>query len=147
MKITLSIECLNADELAAIAGALRTLQDDHAQDALAPEPKARAKAKTVKPETVKPETTCDAAPEATAVGETVGETVEEPEPTESDIMDAANRAVPAVGMGGPAKVQAYIAKHFTKPDGSPGTLKTTAPGQRARLLRELSGIAAGKITP
>jgi hypothetical protein len=66
-------------------------------------------------------------------------------PTEADLIAAGNAAVSKVGNGGPDKVKKYIAEHFQKADGSPGTLKLTAEPQRAKLLADLQAIGRGEI--
>lgn len=66
-------------------------------------------------------------------------------PSDADLIAAANVATAKVGVGGPDKVKAYIAKNFKKADGSPGTLKLTAEGDRARLLSDLQKIGRGEI--
>lgn len=67
-------------------------------------------------------------------------------PADSDLIAAANAATGKVGVGGPDKVKTYIAANFKKADGSPGTLKTTAEGERAKLLLALQQIGRGEIT-
>lgn len=67
-------------------------------------------------------------------------------PSDADLIAAANTATGKVGNGGPDKVKTYIANNFKKADGSPGTLKTTAEGDRARLLSDLQKIGRGEIT-
>lgn len=69
-----------------------------------------------------------------------------PVPSEADLIAAGNAAVAKVGVGGPDKVKKYIAEHFQKADGSPGTLKLTAENQRAKLLADLQAIGRGEIT-
>lgn len=66
-------------------------------------------------------------------------------PSDADLIAAANTATGKVGNGGPDKVKTYIANNFKKADGSPGTLKTTAEGDRARLLSDLQKIGRGEI--
>lgn len=68
-----------------------------------------------------------------------------PVPSEADLIAAGNAAVAKVGVGGPDKVKKYIAEHFQKADGSPGTLKLTAENQRAKLLADLQAIGRGEI--
>ena len=67
-------------------------------------------------------------------------------PSDQDLVAAANVATGRVGVGGPDKVKTYIAANFKKADGSPGTLKTTAEGERAGLLEALQKIGRGEIT-
>lgn len=67
-------------------------------------------------------------------------------PSDADLIAAANAATGKVGVGGPDKVKSYIAANFKKADGSPGTLKTTAEGERAKLLLALQQIGRGEIT-
>lgn len=67
-------------------------------------------------------------------------------PSDADLIAAANTATGKVGNGGPDKVKTYIANNFKKADGSPGTLKTTAEGERAGLLLALQKIGRGEIT-
>lgn len=67
-------------------------------------------------------------------------------PSDQDLVAAANVATGKVGVGGPDKVKTYIAANFKKADGSPGTLKTTAEGERAGLLEALQKIGRGEIT-
>lgn len=67
-------------------------------------------------------------------------------PSDADLIAAANTATGKVGNGGPDKVKTYIANNFKKADGSPGTLKMTAEGDRARLLSDLQKIGRGEIT-
>lgn len=69
-----------------------------------------------------------------------------PVPSEADLIAAGNAAVAKVGVGGPDKVKKYIAEHFQKADGSPGTLKLTAEHRRAKLLADLQAIGRGEIT-
>lgn len=67
-------------------------------------------------------------------------------PSDAELIAAANAATGKIGVGGPDKVKSYIAANFKKADGSPGSLKTTAEGQRAALLDALQKIGRGEIS-
>lgn len=67
-------------------------------------------------------------------------------PSDAELVAAANAATGKIGVGGPDKVKSYIAANFKKADGSPGSLKTTAEGQRAALLDALQKIGRGEIS-
>jgi hypothetical protein len=65
--------------------------------------------------------------------------------SEADIIAAANAAVATIGAAGPAKIKTYIGTTYTKPDGTPGTIKLTRPEQRGALLADLQKIARGEL--
>ena len=67
-------------------------------------------------------------------------------PSDQELVAAANVSAGKLGVGGPDKLKSYIAANFKKADGSPGTLKMTAEGDRARLLDALQKIGRGELT-
>lgn len=60
--------------------------------------------------------------------------------TDNMILSAVDAAMPAVNFV-QAAIKDAIAANFVKADGSPATLNTVRPDQRARLLKLLHGIA------
>lgn len=122
-----------------------------------PNPPAAAKTRAAKPEptvasvaSTSPAPTTPAAapatsaPSPTAPATVAAETSVDAAPvTEADLIAAANAAA-ATGVN-PGKIQAYIRENYTKADGTPGTLKGTAPDQQSRLLADLQKIARKEL--
>lgn len=144
MKITLNIETNDPADLERVAAALAGKDV-----AVTTSGKPATAARTTKTETAAaPSTTAtaaaaQAAPAADPVPAAVADAAV---PSDADLIAAANAATGKVGVGGPDKVKTYIAANFKKADGSPGTLKTTAEGERAKLLLALQQIGRGEIT-
>lgn len=136
MKITLNIETNDPADLERIAAALA------GKGATVIEGKP-ATTRSAKSDNAPPAGAAPASQGASlaASGSDTGAAV----PSDADLIAAANVATAKVGVGGPDKVKAYIAKIFRKADGSPGTLKLTAEGDRARLLSDLQKIGRGEI--
>ena len=147
MKITLNIETNDPADLERIAAALA------GKEVAVTTGKSAATHQPAKMETSAAQTTGIAAAQ-TASGSSAGTAATASPsdaggaavPSDADLIAAANTATGKVGNGGPDKVKTYIAKNFKKADGSPGTLKTTAEGDRARLLSDLQKIGRGEIT-
>lgn len=143
MKITLNIETNDPADLERIAAALA------GKDAAVTTGKSTPAAKKTE---AAPSTAIPAPGAAQARPQTAAASPSEPNPAsaavpaDSDLIAAANAATQKVGIGGPDKVKTYIAANFKKADGSPGTLKTTAEGERAKLLLALQQIGRGEIT-
>jgi hypothetical protein len=137
MKLTLTIETQDPAELARVAQALNGI-DTGPQETQAAKPRPSKAAASPVPvaETKTPQTTV-AAPTADVSSEP---------PTPAALNTSVNAACSRLGNGGPAKVKAYIAANFTKPDGTPGGLVSTADAQKPALLKALNEIAAGTIT-
>lgn len=148
MKITLNIETNDPADLSRIAAALNG-------EAVTVTTTKPAAARTHKAAEAPAPTQPQAQTSAPAATEHAPDTIQPPAsaeqpaavPTEADLIAAGNAAVAKVGNGGPDKVKKYIAEHFQKADGSPGTLKLTAENQRAKLLADLQAIGRGEITP
>lgn len=150
MKITLNIETNDPADLSRIAAALNG-------EAVTVTTTKPATARTTKAaETPTPTQAAQSADTSAATAPTgasasaatvTASPSEQPAavPTEADLIAAGNAAVAKVGNGGPDKVKKYIAEHFHKADGSPGTLKLTAEPQRAKLLADLQAIGRGEI--
>lgn len=141
MKITLNIETDNPADLERIAAALAGKEfavttGKPAAEKPKPGPSAGITAGAVQTGASASVATATASPseQSSAV------------PADSDLIAAANAATAKVGVGGPDKVKTYIAANFRKADGSPGTLKTTAENERAKLLLALQQIGRGEIT-
>lgn len=155
MKITLNIETNDPADLSRIAAAL----NGEAVTVTTTKPAASTSGKSGKSETSASAATAassgqaspqvatsqpsDNGPSATTAASPSEQTAAVP--TEADLIAAGNAAVAKVGVGGPDKVKKYIAEHFQKADGSPGTLKLTAENQRAKLLADLQAIGRGEI--
>lgn len=135
MKITLNIETTDPADLERVAAAL----SGKSVTVTATKPAAKA-AETKAAETKAPDTAAQQQ-QQTQQADT-GAAV----PSDADLVAAANAAVAKVGAGGADKVKTYIANNFTKADGSPGSLKATAEGQRAKLLADLQKIGRGEIS-
>lgn len=144
MKITLNIETNDPADLSRIAAALNGEAVTTTKPATARTTKA---AETPVPTQSQPQTSATAATERAPDTTQPPASAEQPAavPTEADLIAAGNAAVAKVGNGGPDKVKKYIAEHFQKADGSPGTLKLTAEPQRAKLLADLQAIGRGEI--
>lgn len=140
MKIALNIETNDPADLSRIAAALNG-------EAVTVTTTKPATARTTKAAETPAPAQPQAQPSATAATERAPASAEQPAavPTEADLIAAGNAAVAKVGNGGPDKVKKYIAEHFQKADGSPGTLKLTAEPQRAKLLADLQAIGRGEI--
>ncbi len=148
MKITLNIETNDPADLSRIAAAL----SGEAVTVTTTKPAASTSGKSGKSETSASAATAASSGQASPQVATPQPSDNGPEqtaavPTEADLIAAGNAAVAKVGVGGPDKVKKYIAEHFQKADGSPGTLKLTAEPQRAKLLADLQAIGRGEITP
>lgn len=164
MKITLNIETNDPADLSRIAAALngeavtvtttRPAAPRTTKAAENPTPASSALAgagtahsQTASADTAAPSNTQSASGAAVTSPQTVSTgAATDTVPTEADLIAAGNAAVAKVGNGGPDKVKRYIAEHFQKADGSPGTLKLTAEPQRAKLLANLQAIGRGEIT-
>lgn len=151
MKITLNIETNGPADLNRIAAAL----NGEAVTVMTTKPATARTTKAAESPTQTPVQTAaqnspqDQAGVSSAATAGTGSITKQPAavPTEADLIAAGNAAVAKVGNGGPDKVKKYIAEHFQKADGSPGTLKLTAEPQRAKLLADLQAIGRGEITP
>lgn len=144
MKIILNIETNDPADLSRIAAAL----NGEAVTVTTTKPAtARTTKATETPAPTQPQTSATAATERAPDTTQPPATAEQPAavPAEADLIAAGNAAVAKVGNGGPDKVKKYIAEHFQKADGSPGTLKLTAEPQRAKLLADLQAIGRGEI--
>lgn len=141
MKITLNIETNDPADLERIAAALA------GKEVAVTTGKPAASRQPAKTEQAASAT---AATQSQAGATTTASTAASPSdaavPSDADLIAAANTATGKVGNGGPDKVKTYIANNFKKADGSPGTLKMTAEGDRARLLSDLQKIGRGEIT-
>lgn len=145
MKITLNIETNDPADLERIAAALAGKEV-----AVTTGKPAVAKATAAKTETAPSAGAAQASQSAqdqsaaasAASGSDAGGAV----PSDQELVAAANVAAGKLGVGGPDKLKNYIAANFKKADGSPGTLKMTAEGDRARLLDTLGKIGRGEIT-
>ena len=140
MKITLNIETNDPADLSRIAAAL----SGEAVTVTTTKPaatRASGKSETAASAATGPSSGQASTPAAASPSEQAA-----PVPSEADLIAAGNAAVAKVGVGGPDKVKKYIAEHFQKADGSPGTLKLTAENQRAKLLADLQAIGRGEIT-
>lgn len=141
MKITLNIETNDPADLERIAAALA------GKEVAVTTGKPAASRQPAKTEQAASAT---AATQSQAGATTTASTAASPSdaavPSDADLIAAANTATGKVGNGGPDKVKTYIANNFKKADGSPGTLKTTAESDRARLLSDLQKIGRGEIT-
>lgn len=134
MKLTLTIESQDPTELARVALALgganlATPEGDKPPKAPRPTPIPTPATREEKP------TRAGAAPTEAAV------------PTEDQLTTAANSAVAKLGTGGPAQIKAFISAKFTKADGAPGGLKSTAEPQRGALLAALNEIVRTGTVP
>lgn len=138
MKITLNIETNDPADLERIAAALAGKE----VAVTTGKPAAPKKTETA------PSTTATASAQqaAPAAEPAPAASADAAVPSEADLIAAANAALGKAGNGGPAKIKAYIAANFKKADGSPGTVKETAEGDRARLLDHLQKIGRGEIT-
>lgn len=145
MKITLNIETNDPADLSRIAAAL----SGEAVTVTTTKPaatRASGKSETAANAATGPSSGQASAPAATSQPSDNGPSATTAAvPTEDDLVAAGNAAVAKVGVGGPDKVKKYIAGHFQKADGSPGTLKLTAEPQRAKLLADLQAIGRGEI--
>lgn len=147
MKITLNIETNDPADLSRIAAAL----NGEAVTVTTTKPAASTSGKSGKSETSASAATGPSSGQASTPAATSQPSDNGPSattaavPTEADLIAAGNAAVAKVGVGGPDKVKKYIAEHFQKADGSPGTLKLTAENQRAKLLADLQAIGRGEI--
>jgi len=154
MKLTLTIETQDPAELARVAQALNGIDTGPQQGATRsftpdPEvvayvrPKKAAPAPTAaaqEPKTTAPVTTATPYPDEAPAANTPSEP-----PTPAALNTAVNAACARLGNGGPAKVKAYIAANFTKPDGTPGGLMSTSDAQKSKLLAALNQIADGTL--
>lgn len=145
MKITLNIETNEPADLERIAAALS------GKDVTVTTGKPATAARQTKTETAAPsggaaQASQSAQADQGQAASTAASVSEAAVPSDADLVAAANAATAKVGVGGPDKVKSYIAANFKKADGSPGTLKTTAEGDRARLLLSLQQIGRGEIT-
>ena len=143
MKITLNIETNDPADLERIAAALAGKEVAVTTGKPAAAAKKDAASSVTAASSAAPEKSPGATAEHTA---TAASPSEGAVPSDQDLVAAANVATGKVGVGGPDKVKTYIAANFKKADGSPGTLKTTAEGERARLLEALQKIGRGEIT-
>lgn len=135
MKLTLTIESQDPTELARVALALGGANLAMAEGADKP-PKAPRPTPIPTPATREEKPTrAGAAPTEAAV------------PTEDQLTAAANSAVAKLGTGGPAQIKAFISAKFTKADGAPGGLKSTAEPQRGALLAALNEIVRTGTVP
>jgi hypothetical protein len=147
MKITLNIETNDPADLERVAAALAGKDV-----AVTTSGKPATAARTTKTETAAaPSGGAAQASQAAQADQgqaasTAASVSEAAVPSDADLIAAANAATGKVGVGGPDKVKTYIAANFKKADGSPGTLKTTAEGERAKLLLALQQIGRGEIT-
>lgn len=145
MKITLNIETNDPADLSRIAAAL----SGEAVTVTTTKPattRASGKSETAASAATGPSSGQASTPAATSQPSDNGPSATTAAvPTEADLIAAGNAAVAKVGVGGPDKVKKYIAEHFQKADGSPGTLKLTAENQRAKLLADLQAIGRGEI--
>lgn len=139
MKITLNIETNDPADLERIAAALAGKSVTVTEGKPAAAPKKTETVSSAGSTVSKPAQEPSAAAAATSGSDAAV-------PSDADLIAAANAATGKVGNGGPDKVKTYIANNFKKADGSPGTLKTTAEGDRARLLSDLQKIGRGEIT-
>lgn len=141
MKIVLSIESTDPQDLVRVANALAGNNITFTSAAPIAEPAAKTEPK---PRTTKVEPVADAPKAATveiapAISQTpVAETL-----TVATITAAANAAVAKLGPSGASKIKAWIAETFTQPNGQPGTLMLTAEDQRPALLTGLQEIGQG----
>lgn len=144
MKITLNIETNDPADLERIAAALAGKE----VAVTTGKPAAAAKKDTAAASTAsnaqsaaatQAGTSATTSPDATPPSEGAV-------PSDQELVAAANVAAGKLGVGGPDKLKNYIAANFKKADGSPGTLKMTAEGDRARLLDTLGKIGRGEIT-
>lgn len=145
MKITLNIETNDPADLERIAAALAGKEV-----AVTTGKPAAARAQTPKTDTAAAasaaQNTAQTAGEATPAASATTSPSEGAVPSDQELVAAANVAAGKLGVGGPDKLKNYIAANFKKADGSPGTLKMTAEGDRARLLDTLGKIGRGEIT-
>ena len=148
MKITLNIETNDPADLERVAAALAGKDV-----AVTTSGKPATAARTTKADTPASSTASTAQTAAAAQSGTQAATSpdatslsEAAVPSNDDLVAAANAATAKIGVGGPDKVKTYIAANFKKADGSHGTLKTTAEGERTKLLLALQQIGRGEIT-
>jgi hypothetical protein len=141
MKLTLTIETQDPAELARVAQALNGV-DIGPQETQATKPRPSKAAASPAPvaETKAQQTTAAVSVEQAPTADASSEP-----PTPAALNTAVNAACARLGNGGPAKVKAYIAANFTKPDGTPGGLMSTADAQKSKLLAALNQIAAGTL--
>lgn len=146
MKITLNIETNDPADLeriaAALAGKSVTVTEGKPATAAAKKIETAAQSTATAAQAGQTEQSKASLAAASSSSDAGGAAV----PSDADLIAAANTATGKVGNGGPDKVKTYIANNFKKADGSPGTLKTTAEGDRARLLSDLQKIGRGEIT-
>lgn len=147
MKITLNIETNDPADLERIAAALAgkgvTVSEGKPRETAVKNSKTETAhsagaAQASQSAQAQAQAQSDAAPAASGSDGAV--------PSDAELIAAANAATGKIGVGGPDKVKAYIAANFKKADGSPGSLKTTAEGQRAALLDALQKIGRGEIS-
>jgi len=149
MKITLNIETNDPADLERIAAALAGKEVAVTTGKPATPKKTETAAASGTAASSAGASHTDAGTQTSASGQTATTTASPSEgavPSDQDLVAAANVATGKLGAGGPDKVKTYIAANFKKADGSPGTLKTTAEGDRARLLDALQKIGRGEIT-
>lgn len=141
MKIVLSIESTDPQDLVRVANALAGNNITLTSTAPSAEPAAKAEPK---PRVTKAELVAEA-PKAATVE--TAPAIDQPRvaetPTVATITAAANAAVAKMGPSGASKIKAWIAETFTQPNGQPGTLMLTAEDQRYALLAGLQELGQG----
>lgn len=143
MKITLNIETNDPADLERIAAALAGKE----VAVTTGKPAATKAAKTeTAPSAGAAQASQSAQDQSAAASAASGSDAGGAVPSDQELVAAANVAAGKLGVGGPDKLKNYIAANFKKADGSPGTLKMTAEGDRARLLDTLGKIGRGEIT-